>query len=301
MILDNVKDILLNAHDLLTLDGASIFVSFFTFIWFLVKTLLYGILYIITFQWVGDFVEIPSVFKHHYMAILQGKNAIQNLDNTSTVIFSEVRLNSKGILTGLCNAFFLAIPVTVPQLIALRAFWLGDYRRAAVCSLGTIAAQSLFFGIVLFGFEWILIPFTRCEILSLAIGTFLLCQYLYEMSSKPMYLIISNADPTKLTQSLRLTFSLAWFETSCIFNYFGGLSVHNDLLQTSEGSNWYLISTLAYYLALIIGSLLWTGFLGFVMYHFRQFCLYVAFKKTSIYFIHERIHHCFILLLERLS
>jgi hypothetical protein len=59
--------------------------------------------------------------------------------------------------TGLLNSFFLALPLSVPHLLTVRAFLLNGIPAAIYAAAGT--RSILFLSCVLFGFEWILIPF----------------------------------------------------------------------------------------------------------------------------------------------
>jgi hypothetical protein len=71
-------------------------------------------LFILSFQWLTDFVELPCNFKANYSAIFDGKSVLTTILETKIGTFSftngTLLLTENNFGTGLLNSFFLALP-----------------------------------------------------------------------------------------------------------------------------------------------------------------------------------------------
>lgn len=175
MFMEVVKDYIVHSEDLMNLEAMEFLTTIKTMISYGFHSLMVVFVYIVTFQWVTDFMEIPAVFKHHTMLILDGKNVLySSLDIDLTLPFGFTRLNHKGLISGFMNSLFLAAPVSVPQLLWLRHLLIMGWYRATAAAFGVILAHALFLGLVLFGWEWLLIPWFYLEPVTILVGFFLL-------------------------------------------------------------------------------------------------------------------------------
>lgn len=251
------------------------------------------LVYVLSFSWLFDFIELPATLKHNTMLILEGTNEITaSLESSDASLLGGNNLHHKGLISGLLNSFFLALPVTVPHLLTLRALYINGPTAAFGYGVGTIAGQALFLFIVLFGWQWLIIPWVKFESVTLVFGMFVLIQALYDIignndvsrcevwpPGKPPNLKITKWPiNVQAVQRVRkyfwINFRLVWFEQMCIFNYFGNLTFggSSTVLQTSNTQGFmYLFHTFSYWMGLNIGCFILLFFYGWVALKFQYY------------------------------
>ena len=138
-------------------DNFTIVVFFKSFFIYFANSIKFIFIYLISFKWITDFVELPAIFKHNYVAILEGKNLFEvsfetELDKSFFLFLENSSLNSKNFATGFLNSFFLVLPFSVPQILAIRAFLINGLPAGIWAAMGTILGQSYFFWLY---FIWI--------------------------------------------------------------------------------------------------------------------------------------------------
>lgn len=232
-------------------------------------------IYLFSFHWLTDFVELPCAFKPNYIAILEGKNVLQNIleANVGPNVFSFA--SSKSITpnhfsTGLLNSFFLCLPLSVVHLLTIRAFLLNGLPAAIYAAAGTILGQFCFLACILFGFESIVLPFFSMEPFSYIVGLIAIVYLLYNMMHNPMtYSVLNKTQKKQLVQLLGINFLFAWTELSSVFQYFGNLTVHNGptLLPMYETP----LSAFSYLSGILLGSIVWTILFGKGIISLRNF------------------------------
>lgn len=268
-------------------------------VFYLVNSTKVVLLYIISFQWLTDFIELPCHFNVNYLAILEGTNLLEKDLNPSFFQFLETRtLTSNLFLVGILNSFFLALPLSVPHLLALRAFLINGLPAGIAAATGIILGQLSFFFCVFFGFEFILIPFLSFEPLNYILGSILLVNILHTLFHQPdmRVLNISN-DLNRLFKLFGINFLLAWTEQTSLFQYFGNLTVTNlpTLMQANGGSSVeqstffsFFLTNSFYFIGLLVGSLLWTGFFGFLSTLLRNW--FSQITRTPFLSFNKQIH-----------
>lgn len=295
-----LKDYMDHLNDLSIVlnDNFTIFIFFKSFFSYAYNSITVFLTYIISFKWLTDFIELPASFKHNYTAILEGKNIFEKtieteLDKNIFTFFETSRLNfnSKNFFTGFFNSFFLVLPFSVPQLLTIRALLINGLPAGCSAALGTICGQFIFFSLILFGFEFIILPFLTFEPLSLLLGLILLINVLYKMIHNPNMAILNLSQKKQLLQLFGLNFILAWTEQTCIYNYFGNLTLNGtNLLQTSETNDNFILVNFIYLIGLFIGSLFFTGLFGYLIILSRNFITNTLLVKTPFIVVNERLN-----------
>ena len=209
-------------------DNFTIFVFLKSFFLYFSQSILSAFYYITSFKWLIDFIELPINFKHNYITILEGQNLFDiylepKLDKNFFLFFEDFSLNSKTFWTGFFNSFFLVLPFSIPQLLAVRAFLINGLIAGIAAASGTILGQFCFFCCILFGFEWLLLPFLNFEVITLLLGFILLVNFLYKMAHNPNLLLIDFSQKKILFEFFKFNFILAWLEQTCVCNIFDEL------------------------------------------------------------------------------
>jgi hypothetical protein len=268
----------------------SIFIYFY-------QCLSLAFIYIISFKWLTDFIELPAIFKHNYITILDGKNIFEasfetELDKSFFLFLDNSTLNSTTIFTGFINSFFLALPFSVPHLLSIRAFLINGLPAGLWSISGTLLGQILFFGLILFGVEFLVVPFLHFEVLLFIVGLGLLINLIYKMTHNPNMKVLNFSQKKELFDFFKINFILAWVEQVCIYSYFGNLTVthSSNLLQNSSINNFFL-STFFYLFSLFIGSIIWTIFFGFLILNFRNFLSNKLFFNIPFIALNEKLHY----------
>lgn len=147
--------------------------------------------YICSFKWLTDFIELPAIFKHNYITVLEGKNIFEasfesELEKSFFLFLENASFPSKNFfITGFLNSFFLSLPFSVPHLLSIRAFLINGLPAGIWAISGTIIGQTLFFSLILFGVEFVITPFLHFEAISLLFGFILLINVIYQMIHTP--------------------------------------------------------------------------------------------------------------------
>jgi hypothetical protein len=275
----------------MALDGAGFFTTVKAIVTYSFQSLFFALSYFVSLQWLTQFIEFPATVKHHYILILDGKNVLHEMlmPDTSLPIFGESKLHSKNLFTGILNSFFLALPLSVPHFISVRALFINGVPRGAYYALGTITGQSMVILPLLYGWDF-RVAARFGHPVSLLIGFIVLCRILLELCRDTDLLPVTIDEKRKLWKSYRQNVMLASFDTYCIHHYFGSLSVHGGLLETSQGSSAYLLSTFTYWVGLVLGSLFFSILFGACLLRIRDFMLNRIFRVPWGVFL-ERCHY----------
>lgn len=283
-------------------DNFTIVVFFKSFFIYFANSIKLVFIYLISFKWITDFVELPAIFKHNYVAILEGKNLFEvsletELDKSFFLFLENSALNSKNFATGFLNSFFLVLPFSVPQILAIRAFLINGLPAGIWAAMGTILGQSAFFGCVLFGLEFIIVPFLNFEPLTIILGLALLVNVLYQMTHTPNMAILNFSQKESLFKLFGLNFILAWTEQTCVFSYFGNLTINGspNLIQTDDLNENFFVINFIYLIGILFGSIAWTGLFGFLIMAFRNFISNTFIPTMPFVILNERIHYAIVL------
>jgi hypothetical protein len=299
MISTLLKDYLDVLHDMLLIGPEGVF----EFVPFLKATLNYfthsiGLFfyYLVRFNWVRDFMQMPVIFKHNYSVIAQGQNVVRkiyelkfDLQNGGFSFLDTSPINTTSILTGYLNSFFLSLPCTVPHFLSIRALLMHGVPAGGSAALGTLVGQLLFFSCVLFGFEFFLQPFFALEPFIILLGSLFIVGHVSSLISQPDYRVYDYEDHRKqLLLLFGINFTLAWCEQICVNYYFGNFSFTNTAtFFETTGSSGFFLNTFGYLLGLAAGYIIWSLLLGFLVLRLYTAITYL-FRDLTFVEIQER-------------
>lgn len=295
-----LKDYVDQLNDLVLLlnDNFTVFTFFKSLFIYLFDSLKFSFIYLFSCKWLTNFIELPCTFKGNFIAIIEGKNILESAVSPSFFQFLETKsLTSNYLVTGFLNSFFLALPLSIPHLLTLRAFLINGLPAGLYAAAGTILGQFTFLVCVFFGFEFILTPFFTFEPFNYILGLVIVINLLYNMVHKPNMGVLNKTQSSLLLKFFGLNFLFAWTEQTSLFQYFGNLTVNRfpTLLQgatdvVSQGNFLasFVLPNAFYLIGILVGSICWTIFFGFCFITLRSF---VAQKLTIPFmFLNERIH-----------
>jgi hypothetical protein len=224
---------------------------------YLVNSIAFILFYIFSFQWIKDISHLPVLLPNLNAKIL---NEYYVLDNHLNLIelgpVSSLETNK--LLLGFLNAFFLALPFSVPQLISIRR-WLIQGSIAGLSSvIGFRLGQTLFFASILLGLRFLIVPWLSYEPLTYLVGLILLVNLIYEMTHENL-VAIPQAQTSRHLKIFLLHLGLAWTEQTALFQYFSNNSFSTnftnlDIFVTLNSSDFWL-SHIGYIVGLFIGGL----------------------------------------------
>ncbi len=224
---------------------------------YLVNSIGFVLFYIFSFQWIKDISHLPVLLPTLNSKIL---NEYYVLDNHLNLIelgpISSLEQNK--LILGFLNAFFLALPLSVPQLISIRR-WLIQGSVAGLSSvIGFRIGQTLFFGAILLGIRFLIIPWLSYEPLTYIIGLILLVNLIYEMTHENL-VAIPQSQTARHLKIFLLHLGLAWTEQTALFQYFSNNSFSTnftnlDIFVTLNNSEFWF-SHFAYIAGLFVGGL----------------------------------------------
>lgn len=282
------------------------------------ETLVFGghgfkdlIVYIFSFAWLRDFIEVPLLLRHSYTCIENlelvdnAKSLVKVAEKASTFhlgVFSLVDLNkfySSHVGTGFFNSFFLSCPMTVSHFLTIRALVINGLPAGMSSGLGMVLGQMLFLGSVLLGFENVVNVWVSLQPFAIIAGVYVLIRAMEDLNNDLEAASLLSLDPPEdeteetyeqyrpdlLQKFFRTTLTLSLLEQASIFNCFGNLTTAgtSTVLETA-GSNFWL-STGGYLVGLILGSCIWSLVWGFFISTIRQYV--IGYSNKEIKFLHN--------------
>ena len=257
------------------------------------------VVYIFTFQWLRDFIEIPLLLRHTYTCIdnfelAKNTQKFAKLAEGTSVshlgFFSLLELDkfySSHFGTGFFNSFFLCCPMTVSHFLTIRALLVNGVPAAISSGLGLLLGQLSFLICVLLGVEFIITPWLNLHHISIIAGILVLLNAVKDLNENPGWEepIEIYKRPDLLQKLFRTTLSLSWFEQVCIFNCLGNITtVGTSTVLETAGANFWM-GTTGYVLGLVVGCCVWgVGWAVFVS-RIRWFVIGSSLREVS--FIHN--------------
>ena len=229
------------------------------------------IIYIFTFQWVNDFIQLPIFLPQGSESIFSDLlNPVQPSVGTKYSLNFPVLTDDflpsanplghreaiQNFVSGFCNCFFLYVPLSPVQWIWLRRMIIDSPWAGRVSTMGLIFGHLSLLGCCLFGFRDIMNAWFGLEPLSYFLGIWLIFTVIFEMAHKPLILKKSQTKE-RLFKIFWIHFGCVWTDQSGFYQYFGHLTLHNgvSLMDFSSGENPKLS---LYYFGIIVGSFFWT-------------------------------------------
>ena len=261
-IIKDYIDLLNNVYDSLSGDVTlqQLILQTFLYVFSSIKVL---IIYLVSFQWLRDLAYLPILIPQISTTILKENYFLDTpLSNFFTLLETPTYDNNKFII-GFLNSFFLCLPLSTTHLISIRRLLIQGVPAGIISSIGTILGYTCFIFSVIFGLRLIVIPWLSYEPLSYLIGVFLTLTVVYDMAHERTVRKFDWSQKSKLIQIFFINFTLTWTEQSCIFNYFGNLTLNaqptildNFSSITGPGS---ILAHSSYLIGILLGSLFFTS------------------------------------------
>lgn len=264
-IIKDYIDSLNNVYDSLSGDFTSqqLIQQTFLYLFSSIKVL---IVYLISFEWLRDLTYLPILVPQISTTILKENYFLDSpLSNFFTLLETPTYDNNKFII-GFLNSFFLCLPLSTTHLISIRRLLVQGVPAGITSSIGTILGYSCFIFSVIFGLRLVIIPWLSYEPLSYLIGIFLTLTVVYDMAHERTIRKFDWSHKSKLIQIFFINFILTWTEQSCIFNYFGNLTLNAqptilDNFSSMTGPGSFLTHS-SYLVGILLGSLFFTSLFG---------------------------------------
>lgn len=254
---------------------------------YVLQTVKFTVFYILSFQWVRDFILLPTTIPSISSAIFRETFFLE----TPSKIFFEFleipSLEQNKFLLGFFNSFFFTLPISIIHIISVRRLIIQGIPAGVFSISGYLFGQFLFLICVIFGIRFILIPWLTFEPLNYILGLILIFRIIYPMVQEPLVPIRTWDWKNPKYQNFFLTsFALAWCEQTSIFQYLGNISISSNptILEgfSTNSSIASLLSHTNYLSGILIGSILFTAAWGFLFIKLRDFIVsYTPVFKSS--------------------
>jgi hypothetical protein len=277
-------DLLNNVYD--SVSGDITFQQFIQHIFlYIFSSIKFLAIYFISFQWLRDLAYLPILVPQISTTILKETYFLDTpLSNFFTLLETPTYNNNK-FLIGFLNSFFLCLPLSTTHFISIRRLLIQGIPAGIASSIGTIIGSICFLFSVLFGLRLVIIPWLSYEPLSYIIGVFFTLAVVYDMAHERSIRKFNWFQKSKLIQIFFINFLLTWTEQSCIFEYFGNLTLSpqpsildNFSSITAPGS---ILAHSTYLIGILLGSLFFTGLFTIICLQLSNFSLKLSAMSYS--------------------
>ena len=271
-------DVLNNAYDS-TLSNTNLQQIVQQSVIYLFASIKFLIIYFFSFQWVQDLSYLPVVVPQLKVEILKQDFFLQTpQSNFFTFLEIPSYINNKFFL-GFANSFFLCLPLSVAHIISIRRLLIQGMFAGIFSSLGTICGQILLLICILFGGRFFITPWFNFQIFNYFIGIWVVLKIVYDMAHERSIRIIDSSNTSVLIRIFFLNFILAWTEQSCIFQYFGNLTLGAEPsiieIFSSLSALQSVLGHINYIIGIILGSILFTSLFIFSTLKLSNLCVRV--------------------------
>ena len=249
---------------------------------YLFKTIQFGLVYILTLQWVHDFSLLPINIPQISISLFSENLFLDNPESSFFAFLEIPSIKQNSLFLGFFNSFFLTLPISIVHVITLRRLYIKGIPAATYSIAGYIVGQLFCIGCVIFGFRGIINSWFSFEPFNYIIGLIIIFRVIYAMTQENLREIEGWNNP-QYTNFFVTTFILAWCEQTSILQYIGNLSLNpnasllevSSLLPNFSSS----IQHIFYVVGLGIGSICFTILWGL----FFLFIKNIIIKYTPIF------------------
>jgi hypothetical protein len=247
---------------------------------------------ILTFQWLGWLVHLPTL-KPHIAHQLAHENYILTPTYQAAQLFTiDLPARAVGGLNkfglGIMNSLWIVMPITTASLLSLRRFVLEGFSYGVSSAAGSIIGELIFIGCVVFGCQDIIARWYALGPITYLIGFF----FLWRIINKEFHItpltrkeypkvnsVASWVTNSRCQECFWTHLALAWTEQAVIFyrpfhTPFSWEQI--SVLQhfpTSTPSE-YLIIHISYMAGLAVGACLLVALWSFLVIQFKNFVTY---------------------------
>lgn len=277
-------DVLNNAYDSVSSDINLQQIIQQSFL-FLASSIKFTVVYFLSFQWIQDLSYLPVLVPQLKMEILKEHFFLQTPEsNFFTFLEIPSYTNNKFVL-GILNSLFLCLPLSVAHVISTRRLLIQGLAAGIASNLGTVFGQILLLICILFGGRFFITPWFNFQILNYILGIFLVLNIVYDMAHERSIRIIDISNKSVLIKIFLLNFALAWTEQSCIFQYFGNLTLGAEPtiieIFSSPTELQSILTHTTYILGITIGSLIFTSIFIFNCLKISNFVVQLSSIRYS--------------------
>jgi len=183
---------------------------------YIIKTLQYCIIYILSFHWIRDFSLLPVVIPQISSSIFRETFFLETPSKVFFEFLEIPSLDQNKFILGLFNSLFLTLPISVTHIISIRRLLIQGIPAGFFSIAGYILGQCLFLIFVVFGFREILIPWLTFEPFNYILGLILIFRSIYSMTQENLNELNGWRHP-QYRNFFITSFLLAWCEQSSIF------------------------------------------------------------------------------------
>jgi hypothetical protein len=243
---------------------------------YIIKTLQYCIIYILSFHWIRDFSLLPVVIPQISSSIFRETFFLETPSKVFFEFLEIPSLDQNKFILGLFNSLFLTLPISVTHIISIRRLLIQGIPAGFFSIGGYILGQCLFLIFVVFGFREILIPWLTFEPFNYILGLILIFRSIYSMTQENLNELNGWHHP-QYRNFFITSFLLAWCEQSSIFQYLGNLTITpNPTALEGFSTNSAVAGFLnhgLYVFGIVVGSLLFTLFWGWFLLQLKKWCI----------------------------
>lgn len=267
---------------------------------YIITSLRYGIVYLLSFQWLRDLVYLPVLVPQLTLSLL--REHAYPLDNPVLNFFAfleEPAYKDSKLFVGFLNSFFACLPISAAHLLTARRLLIQGIPAGVAAGSGIVVGQCWFVACVVLGLRGLIVPWLSLEPLNYVLGVGLLVHVVYQITHERRILLVKWTDRGELIQYFVLSFLLMWCEQSSIFQYLGNLTVDAaptalDTFSSSNGGNSLLIDG-SYVLGFIFGSCFFTIAFGWGSFLLRD--LWIRGWSTTASRVTNQLRTTFLVLL----
>lgn len=231
---------------------------------YLVASIKFFIFYFLSFQWIQDLSSLPVVIPQIKLEILKEHFFLQNPQSNFFTFLEIPSYTNNKFFLGFVNSFFLCLPLSVGHLIFIRRLLIQGLLAGVFSSLGTSCGQILLLICIVFGGRFFIIPWFHFQVFNYFIGLWLVLKIVFEMSHERSIRIIDNSNISTLIRIFFLNFALTWTEQTCIFQYFGNLTLGAEPsiieIFSSLSILQLFLTHVTYISGIIVGTIFWNIF-----------------------------------------
>ena len=251
-------------------------------IFYLLKTVQFSFVYLLTFQWIRDFSLLPINIPQISISLFSENLFLDNPENSFFSFLEIPSLKQNSLFLGFFNSFFLTLPISIVHIISLRRLYIKGIPAATYSISGYIVGQIFCIGCVVFGVRSIINTWFSFEPFNYIIGLVIIFRVIYGMTQENLREIEGWKNP-QYTNFFLVSFLLAWCEQTSIFQYIGNLSLNpNASLLEISALNPSFTNTLEhvfYLFGLLIGSSFYTILWGLIFLLLKN----VVIKYTPLF------------------
>lgn len=267
---------------------------------YILASLKYGIIYLLSFQWLRDLTYLPLLVPQLTTSFL--KQHCYPLDNPFLNFFTfleQPAYKHSKLFVGFLNSFFACLPISAAHILSARRLLVQGVPAGVAAGIGIVAGQCWFVACVILGLRSFIIPWFSLEPLSYMVGLSLLVHVVYKITHERRIRVIKWTDRWELIQYFVLSFLLTWCEQSSIFQYIGNLTVGAeptalDTFSSSSGGG-SLLSDGSYVLGFSLGSCVFSVAFGCFALLLRK--LWLRWWSMTAFRLTNQLNSLFLVLL----